>query len=74
MVNIYKNFPSGINWSEFSFAEYYKAEKEILEPQLAALGYKDMKWSTGERDSFGPLSRVCECMDSEGNTVKLIYG
>ena len=51
-----------------------KWENEIATPALQALGYTNIRWHMGERDSFGPLSRVVLCDDSNGIRHKFIYG
>ena len=52
---------------------YWTWENEVARPALEKLGYEDIKFFDGERDSFGPLTRVVHCR-KDGNTVKLIYG
>lgn len=69
----YEEFPNEISFSGFNFQNYYEHEKSILEPQLRELGYEVSEWVTGERDSFGPLTRYC--VAKKGNeTVRFIYG
>lgn len=58
----------GFGWSNKTFKD---DEKRLLEPQLTALGYYDFYWSTGEVDSFGPLSRIVDMRDNKG---KLVHG
>ena len=53
---------------------YDKWEAEVAEPALHDLGFKQVRWHSGESDSFGPLSRVASCLDSDGNRVQLMYG
>lgn len=63
-----------VSFEGFSFADYWNGEQNILKPQLEALGYTDIRFSTAEGDSFGPLIRVCRCIDPEGNPRKYFYG
>jgi len=37
---------------------YYDWERNIAKPALEALGYRCVVFADGERDSFGPLSRL----------------
>ena len=58
----------------FARATYRDQEIEILQPRLEALGYSEIKWYDGERDSFGPLIRKCSATDPDGKSVELFYG
>lgn len=62
-----------ISFEGFDWKEYYKGEKEILQPRLEALGFTNVKWSPGETDSFGPLSRVCKAKTLTGKAVSFVY-
>lgn len=53
---------------------YWTWEKEIAQPALEALGYTVLWWATGERDSFGPLSRIAAVVNTEGLQERLMYG
>jgi hypothetical protein len=53
---------------------YRWQESDLLEPQLLALGYTNIQWQDGERDSFGPLTRVCSANDKHGTRVYFVYG
>lgn len=45
-----------------------------INPILKSLGYGIVKdWTTGERDSFGPLSRVIT-LEKDGITQQFFYG
>lgn len=57
----------------FSVLEYRNGEQTILKPQLEKLGYTDVHFFMGERDSFGPLSRVVTCV-KDGQPVSFYYG
>ena len=72
-VDLYKILPREV-WEGFTYSEYYIGEDKILKPALEKLGYKHIQFSMGERDSFGPLSRIVWMMDKDGNPVRAIYG
>jgi hypothetical protein len=69
----YASMPDEIDWSAFDFDEYYVLERSVLQPQLEALGFQVRRWIDGERDSFGPLSRVAVC-EKDASEVRLVYG
>jgi hypothetical protein len=58
----------------FDFDHYARDERAILEPALAALGFTGIRFVDGERDSFGPLSRVCHATDEHGSARRFVYG
>lgn len=64
----------GLNWEKFSYEEYFQSELRILKPQMEALGFTSIYFQMGERDSFGPLSRIVYATDMEGNARQFIYG
>lgn len=72
----YTDLAAVIDFAGFSFDKnnYREEELKILQPRLKARGYTRIKWMPGESDSFGPLSRLCECMSPDGNMVTFIYG
>jgi hypothetical protein len=53
---------------------YVQEEINIINPQLEALGYTDIKWLPGETDSFGPLTRLARAYNAEGDLVWFTYG
>ena len=63
-----------VSFDGFSFADYWNGEQNILKPQLIKLGYTDIRFRTAEGDSFGPLVRVCNCVDPDGIQRKYFYG
>lgn len=63
-----------INFDGFDCNNWRSGERDLLQPQLEAKGYTDLRWSMGESDSFGPLSRICVGRDMEGAPVRFIYG
>lgn len=58
----------------FNFSEYYTQEQTVIKPALEKDGYTDIQFFMGERDSFGPLSRIITARDKNGVMVKFIYG
>lgn len=59
---------------DFSTATYRQQEIEILQPQLEAYGFTDINWYDGERDSFGPLTRMVSAVHPDGNLIEMFYG
>ena len=56
----------GKEWpKEFSFSEYHEGERKFLTPLLKEMGFTVIRWTDGERDSFGPLSRVAKCVGGD---------
>lgn len=62
-----------LSWKGFNWSSPLTSELEILEPQLAELGFRDFHWRMGEYDSFGPLSRYCTMTDRFGQHVQFVY-
>jgi hypothetical protein len=62
-----------ISFEDFNFEEWLNGERNILMPRLKEAGYSDIEFSMGERDSFGPLSRVCKAR-KDGTTHWFVYG
>lgn len=60
-------------WKNFSFSEYYRDEKRILKPALENAGYTNITFIMGERDSFGPLSRIVIAY-KDGVRFDFVYG
>jgi len=52
---------------------YLDWEEHVATPALKKAGFCDIQWIRGERDSFGPLSRVARCM-KDGKLFFLMYG
>lgn len=52
---------------------YARWEKTVATPLLQQQGYTVLKWVTGERDSFGPLTRIAIC-EKDGVQHRLVYG
>lgn len=59
--------------SHFCDREYWLWENNIAKPALEALGYTHISFSDGERDSFGPLTRIV-WTQKDNASVKFIYG
>jgi len=55
--------PSFITW-----------ESSVATPALKKAGFTDIRWRTGDGDSFGPLTRVCSCKDRDGESRTFLYG
>lgn len=54
---------------------YLDEELEILQPRLKAKGFTVLAWKMGDRDAFGPLTRICEVWDPETKKARyFIYG
>lgn len=53
---------------------YWEWEEQVAKPLLASLGYTDVAFYDGERDSFGPLSREVQMSDPDGRKVMTYYG
>lgn len=53
---------------------YLDEELNVLQPRLMALGYTEIVWSMGDRDSWGPITRICTARDAVGEIRSFIYG
>ena len=58
----------------FDFSKYWSGEQNILKPALERRGFTQVAFFDGERDSFGPLSRIVTATDAKGQSRKFIYG
>jgi hypothetical protein len=58
----------------FDFNDYAEHEQIILKPRLEEKGYSSIVFAMGEEDSFGPLTRVVQCVDAQGNDTTFVYG
>lgn len=63
-----KNEPS-YDWRDGSMHRQEKLIKEELE----GMGYTVGRWECGERDSFGPLSRIVSVTTPKGEHKVVIY-
>jgi hypothetical protein len=70
----YEDLMGVISFKGYVFGLWYKHEEEILRPRLEAKGYSQIVFEMGKSDSFGPLTRICRCVDSEGDRQYFIYG
>lgn len=52
---------------------YTDWESNVATPALEKLGYTVGRWYTGEKDSFGPLSRLA-IISKDGTTSIVVYG
>lgn len=57
----------------FDYNNFHTCEKRMIKPLMERAGYTDIRFVTGERDSFGPLSRVVEARDKAGCLVRFVY-
>lgn len=57
----------------FDFNNYYTCELRMIKPLLERDGHTNVRFLMGERDSFGPLSRVVEAQ-KDGTMVRYWYG
>ena len=58
---------------EFCSRSYWKWEDETATPLLEKLGYTNIRFSMGDRDSFGPLARIVTA-EKNGIPYRFIYG
>lgn len=70
----YISLPSRFLPDEFDFSEYHRDELNLIKPLMETEGYTNIRFVMGERDSFGPLSRVVLATTPQGNHVKFVYG
>lgn len=49
-------------------------EQTIIKPALEALGYTNIRFIDGDRDSYGPLTRIVIAVRAHGKTEYFIYG
>jgi hypothetical protein len=74
-ANEYYDLTIVVNFKDFKYDENYRQQEiDLLQPQLEALGYTDIKWGDGERDSFGPLTRTCTAKNRYGLVDHFFYG
>jgi len=53
---------------------YRDWERSVHRYVVRTFRWGGVHFSDGERDSFGPLSRIMTCVDNEGNRRRFIYG
>lgn len=58
-----------ISMAGFDYARYWEHEESIIKPRLEEKGHTNIRFSMGERDSFGPLTRLVHT-----DTATFIYG
>jgi hypothetical protein len=71
--NGYCNQPTAYKQYAISSQYFWDWEAKIAKPALEALGYSRVMFGDGERDSFGPLTRLVWA-EKDGKRVKFIYG
>lgn len=62
-----------IDFTDFNYANWWDGEDKILKPQLESLGYTNIRFSPGETDTYGPLTRMCYA-DLNGARLEFCYG
>jgi hypothetical protein len=67
-----KQLPANYIPLGFDFNNYYTCEKRMIAPLMERDGYTSIRFIMGERDSFGPLSRVVEAY-KDGKLVRFFY-
>lgn len=68
-----QNSPGFPQFNNKSGLEYYDWEQKTATPKLESLGYTNVRFSNGEADSFGPLTRIVEAT-KDGKRTYFIYG
>jgi len=63
-----------VSFEGFDFSNWRNHERELLTPRLEKAGFSDIEFDYGDRDSFGPLTRVARMTDNEGRRGKAWYG
>lgn len=63
-----------ISFEGFDYRMFIRDEMTVLKPRLEEKGFTDIRFSMGEKDTFGPLTRICVCRDAEGKPRRFIYG
>lgn len=72
---MYQDLYDVISLEGFDYDEYWKGEEEIITPRLQEKGYENISFHDGERDSFGPLTRIVKAtVGFSGPEVEFIYG
>jgi len=62
-----------IDWSNFCGREYWKWE-DAVKLYLYSHGWKYINFQMGERDAFGPLTRIMTGVDKDGVRRTFVYG
>lgn len=70
----YEDLYEVISFAGFDWNKYRQGEEDILKVRLERKGFTGIVFKMGEQDSFGPLTRICLCFDSEGKRRRFIYG
>lgn len=65
--------PGYCNQASLGGPYYWEWEEKTATARLVALGYHVVYWFDGEKDSFGPLSRVVR-VEKDGVRMDLVYG
>lgn len=49
-------------------------QEELIKAELTEMGYDCGSWHDGERDSFGPLSRILHVRTPKHERKTIVYG
>jgi hypothetical protein len=73
MIDLFSILPSDICMDRYCDRDYWVWEDETCQPALEKLGYERITFRMGERDSFGPLTRIVRAYKG-GACVEFVYG
>lgn len=74
-VDLFDVLPNDVSLAGYCDRAYDVWENTIAAPALRDLGYELLGWKDGERDSFGPLSRIVTVKFAGSDlTQQLVYG
>lgn len=63
------------NHPDYTSDYYWLWEQDVATPLLREKGWVVVRWCDGERDRFGPLTRIAVCLPVDGGDIKrFIYG
>ncbi|SEA87842.1 hypothetical protein [Rubrimonas cliftonensis] len=66
--------PAAFEHPDYCDANRYEDwERDVATPALQTLGFTVGRWRDGERDSFGPLTRLVP-LSRDGHTGLYVYG
>lgn len=72
-IDLFEIIGENVEMGGFCDHNYREWEINVAEAELNDRGYRIIRWETGERDSFGPLSRIVTVENEDGLRYKLIY-
>lgn len=68
-----ENLLTGEVLATFNPSAYFRGEATILKPAIEALGFTLVTFSDGERDCWGPLSRIVSAYKDD-RRFEFVYG